>query len=394
MTAPPPSYLERVAPFIDPMTAWRRALHALPELSYAESQTADLVAQTLAEQGLSVHRGLAGTGVVGTLHGRHLGERAIGLRADMDALPIQEINDLPHASRHPGVMHACGHDGHTAMLLGAACALAHSRDFAGTVHFIFQPAEEGRGGARKMIDDGLFRLFPVEAVYGLHNWPELPAGVFAVHPGPVMAACDAFTISIRGCGGHAAMPHQTVDPVLIAGHVLTAAQSLISRSTNPFESAVVSVTRLEAGTAFNVIPDEARLWGTIRSFDPTTRRMLHDKLDRLVAHIAAAFGAEAQLVIEPRASATINHRSEAERAAQAAALVVGADKVVRDLQPAMTAEDFGDLLNVVPGAYLWLGQGNDRAPCYLHQPDYDFNDAVLGVGAAFWLALVESLLAP
>nr|WP_109119655.1 M20 aminoacylase family protein [Azospirillum sp. TSO22-1] len=377
-----------VAALAPAMTAWRRDLHAHPELGFEEHRTADAVAESLEAWGIDVHRGLAGTGVVGTIHGRAPSPRAIALRADLDALPIPEATGVPHASRHAGVMHACGHDGHTAMLLGAARHLAVTRSFAGTVHLVFQPAEEGRGGGLRMVEDGLFDRFPVDAVYGLHNWPDLPAGTFAVHPGPVMAACDQFTVRIRGKGGHAAMPHHGVDPVLVAAHLVTAVQSLVSRGTDPLDGAVLSVTRMEAGTTFNVIPDTAELHGTIRTFQPATRARLHEQLGRLVAGISGALGAEATLEIDARAPPTINTRSEADLAAAAAEAVAGPANVRRDAAPSMTAEDFGYMLAKRPGAYVWLGAGSRP----LHSPGYDFDDSVLATGAAYWVALAERAL--
>ncbi|CAO3448641.1 M20 aminoacylase family protein [Azospirillum largimobile] len=384
----------RIAAFQDDMTAWRRDIHAHPELGFEEERTSDIVAAKLAEFGITVHRGLGGTGVVGTLKGLGTGSgRTIGLRADMDALPMPEANDFDHASRHAGKMHACGHDGHTAMLLGAARYLAETRNFDGTVHFIFQPAEEGLGGAKRMIDDGLFRQFDCEQVYGLHNWPELPAGQIAVHPGPVMAAANQFEIHVTGHGAHAAMPHRGIDPVLVSAHIITAAQSLVSRGTNPADSAVVSITVVEAGTAANVIPDGARMLGTMRTFTEENHRRIQEQFARLVSSIAEGLGAKAELRFRPGYPATVNSEPEARVAAAAAAKVVGDENVVWAPAPTMAAEDFGYMLKERPGAYIWLGHGGHSGPsCRLHNPHYDFNDAILTTGASYWASLVETIL--
>ncbi|PWC43504.1 M20 aminoacylase family protein [Azospirillum sp. TSO22-1] len=384
--------INRIAEFHADMTAWRRDIHAHPELAYEEHRTADLVAAKLEAFGIAVHRGLGGTGVVGTLTGRGGGGRAIGLRADMDALPMPESNDFAHASTTPGKMHACGHDGHTTMLLGAARYLAETRNFDGTVHFIFQPAEEGKAGARAMIEQGLFRQFPMERVFGMHNWPDLPPGTMAVHPGAVMAAADQFTITVEGRGSHAAMPHLGVDPVLVAAHILTAAQSLVSRGTDPQDAAVVSVTWVQAGTTFNVIPNEALLHGTIRTFRPETRTRVHEQFARLASSVALGFGATARLEIRPGYPPTVNSEAEARVAAEVAARVVGAANVTWNPPPSMGAEDFGYMLHETPGAYVWLGQGGSGLGCTLHNPHYDFNDEMLPVGASYWATLVETVL--
>ncbi|NYZ13313.1 amidohydrolase [Azospirillum sp. RWY-5-1] len=384
--------VNRIADFHADMTAWRRDLHAHPELAYEEHRTADMVASKLAEFGIGVRRGLGGTGVVGTLRGSGGGGRAIGLRADMDALPIQEANDVPHVSRNPGRMHACGHDGHTTMLLGAARYLAETRNFDGTVHFIFQPAEEGRAGARAMMADGLFREFPVEAVYGLHNWPELEPGTMTVHDGPVMAAADQIEITVTGQGAHAAMPHLGVDPIAVAAQIVTAAQTLVSRSTDPLDAAVLSITTINAGSTFNVIPAEARLTGTVRSFRPETQDRLEAQLRRLVTGIAAAMGATADLVYRRGYPVTRNSAAETEVAAGVAARLVGAERLRRDLPPSMGAEDFGFMLAEIPGCYAWIGQGGSALGCTLHNPRYDFNDDILPLGASYWATLVETTL--
>ena len=370
----------------DEMTAWRREIHAHPEIAFEEHRTADLVARTLAGLGLAVERGLAGTGVVGTLEGRGPGD-AIALRADMDALPIEEKTDAPHRSTVPGRMHACGHDGHVAMLLGAARHLAASRGFAGKVHFVFQPAEENEGGGRVMVTEGLFDRFPVKAVFGLHNWPGLPAGTFAVHDGPVMAAFDVFELIVRGRGGHGAMPHLAVDPVVAAAQMILAFQTVVSRNVSPVESAVVSVTEVKGGHTWNVIPDEVRLRGTTRSFRPEVRDLVQAALRRVAEGIAAATGVTVELHHDRRYPATVNTKAEADLAAGAAADVAGAAGVRRDLPPSMASEDFAYMLERRPGCYAWIGNGPAAAEAGLHGPRYDFNDEILSRGAAFWVQL-------
>lgn len=376
------------------MTSWRRDIHAHPELCFEEERTAAIVADLLRRFGCdAVTTGVAATGVVGTIHGRNgPGERAIGLRADMDALPILEANDFAHVSRHTGKMHACGHDGHTTMLLGAARYLAETRRFDGTVQVIFQPAEEGGGGARRMMDEGLFSRFPVDAVYGMHNWPELPPGSVAVRAGAMMASTDQFTIIVRGHGAHAAMPHLGVDPVLTASHIVVALQALVSRATAPSEAAVLSVTMFHAGSATNVIPPSAQLDGTVRSLSPEARDRMEAGLRRVVEHVAASFGATATVEYRRGYPVTVNTALEADIAARAAAQVVGAGQVLRDFTPSMAAEDFGYMLEEKPGAYIWLGQGGSALGCALHNPRYDFNDEMLAVGASLWAALVEDQL--
>ncbi|MEJ2603630.1 MAG: M20 family metallopeptidase [Gammaproteobacteria bacterium] len=374
-------------------TAWRHHIHAHPELAYEEKATSDFVAEKLRGFGLEVHRGLGVTGVVGTLSSGESG-RAIGLRADMDALPIRELNEFEHRSRHEGRMHACGHDGHTAMLLGAAEHLAAHPDFDGTVHFIFQPAEEGRAGAKAMIDDGLFELFPMEAVYGMHNWPGLPVGQFAVRTGAQMAASDKFEIVVRGRGGHAAMPDQTIDPVLTAAHIVTALQSLASRNTEPTDSVVVSVTVVQGGETFNVIPDEVTLRGTARTLTPESRDRVEQGISRVASAVAEAFGASADTRYFRTYPPTVNTAAEAEIAARAAAAVVGNDNVHRDLPPTMGGEDFAFMLQEKPGCYLWIGNGPGEGGCMLHNARYDFNDEALPVGVAYWASLVAGILGP
>lgn len=375
------------------MVAWRHHLHAHPELAFEERETAAFIAARLEEWGLEVHRGLAVTGVVGVLRGQQPGDGCIGVRADMDALAMSELADnRPHISRYAGRMHGCGHDGHMTMLLGAARHLAATRNFAGTVVFIFQPGEEGQGGARRMVEEGLFTRFPCDRVFGLHNWPDMPVGIIGVRTGPIMAAADEFEIQVRGKGGHGAMPHHGVDPVLVAAHIITAVQSLVSRGTDPLDSAVVSITTLHGGTAFNVIPATVTLTGTARALLPETRQRLEQQLERIVTHTAAAFGATAEVVWRAGYPVTINSPAESEMAAAVAVELVGATNVVRDPRPSMGAEDFAYMLQARPGCYIWLGQGSAEG-CMVHNPRYDFNDAVLPLGASYWVRLVERVLA-
>lgn len=373
------------------LTALRHDIHAHPELAFEERRTSDVVAQWLEAAGVVVHRGLAGTGVVGMLRAG-TSDRAIGLRADMDALPVHEQNTFPHHSRHPGRMHACGHDGHTAMLLAAAEHLAQTRDFDGTVYFIFQPAEEGEGGARAMIEEGLFTRFPMEMVFGMHNWPGLPAGQFAIHTGPVMAGTDHFDIVMRGHGAHAAMPHQGFDPVLAGAALVQAVQSIVSRNTSPTDATVVSVTRFHAGEAYNVIPPEATLGGTVRAFTPEVQAQVEAALERLSAGIASAHGMQASLSYTRGYPPTINSAAEAELCRSVAATMVGADNVRTDMPPSMGAEDFAYMLREKPGCYVWIGNGPGEGGCTLHNPRYDFNDALLPIGASYWVRLTEHLL--
>jgi hippurate hydrolase len=373
----------------------RRDLHAHPELGFEEHRTSARVAERLAAWGIEVHRGIAKTGVVGIVRGRQNGSaRAVGLRADMDCLPIHERAERPWKSRHPGRMHACGHDGHTAMLLGAARYLQETRAFDGTVVLIFQPAEEGGGGARVMLEEGLFERFPVDAVYALHNWPQLPPGKIAVRAGPVMAATDQIRITVRGRGGHGAMPHLAVDPVLASAQLVSALQTIASRETNPLDSIVVSVCSMETSQTgvYNVIPDCVRLAGTVRTFRADTRERAERRIGEIVAGIARAFGASAELEYERGYPATVNSAREAAFAAQVGERVFGAGNVVTDLEPTMGGEDFSYLLQARPGAYVFLGQGGAEGGCLLHNPDYDFNDEVIPFGAAYLAALAEASL--
>jgi hippurate hydrolase len=385
--------VNRIAEFQSDMTAWRHHIHAHPETAFEEHATSDFVAKTLESFGIPIHRGLAGTGVVGTIRGNRGDGRAIGLRADMDALHVEEKNSFAHRSQNPGRMHACGHDGHTTMLLGAARYLAETRNFAGTVHVIFQPAEENEGGARVMLEEGLFDKFPVEAVYGMHNWPGQPVGTIAARPGPMMAAFDIFELTISGRGAHAAMPHRGVDPVVAAAQIVTALQTIASRNTDPIDAVVVSVTQIHGGDTWNVIPDDVVLRGTCRAFRPEVHDAIEPSIRRVAEGVCAALGARMTLRYERRYPPTVNSAAETERAASAAAEVVGAGNVIRDPVPSMGSEDFAFMLQKKPGCYVWVGNGPVEGGCGLHNPHYDFNDEVLPIGASYWVKLVEQTMA-
>ena len=385
--------VNRIADFHHEMTAWRRDLHEHPETSFEEVRTSGIVAEKLQSWGIEVHRGLAKTGVVGVLHGQSgAGGKSIGLRADMDALPMTEENDLPYKSRIPGKMHGCGHDGHTVMLLGAARYLAETRNFSGTVYFIFQPAEEGGGGARVMIEEGLLEKFPMDSVWGMHNWPNMPAGTVALRSGPVMAAPDQFDITVHGRGGHGAYPHATIDPVIVGAHVLTALQTIVSRNANPIDNIVVSATKFHAGEAYNVIPESAVISGTIRTYRPETRDFAEASIRRIAPAVAAAFGATATVAHRRGYPATVNSAIETEFAAAVADAVVGESNVDRNPEPSMGAEDFAYMLEKRPGSYIWLGAQGGPAKGLLHNPRYDFNDEILPIGASYWAKLVETAL--
>ena len=386
-------------PILDPlkrfhtdMTAWRRDLHAHPETAFEETRTAQVVADKLASFGIEVHRGLAKTGVVGALRAGR-GTRAIGLRADLDALPIHEQNAFAHRSRNDGRMHACGHDGHTTMLLGAARYLAETKRFDGTVYFIFQPAEENEGGGRAMVEEGLFERFPVEGVYGMHNWPGMPVGKFGVMPGPMMASFDVFEIVVTGRGAHGAMPHESIDPIVAASALVQALQTIPSRTVNPIEPAVVTVTQFHAGDAWNVIPEQAVLRGTTRAFRPQVQDQIEAGIRRVCAGIDATHGTRCAVRYERRYPPTVNHPRETAIAAAALAKVVGKENVLTDLQPTMGSEDFAFMLQAQPGCYVWIGNGPGEGGCMLHNPRYDFNDEILPIGASYWATLVEQVLA-
>jgi hippurate hydrolase len=378
--------VNRIAEILDDVTAWRRDLHAHPELLYDLPRTSAFVAEKLRSFGCdSVVEGIGRTGVVGVLEGRSPGP-TIGLRADMDALPMSEITGLPHASRHPGLMHACGHDGHTAMLLGAARLLAESRNFAGRVVFIFQPAEEGGAGAKAMLDDGLMDRFGVDEVYGLHNKPGIPLGRFAIRPGSIMAAADRIVIDIEGLGSHAAYPHGGVDPVLVGSHIVLALQSLVSRNVDPLTSAVVSITQFHAGSADNVIAQTGQLRGTVRTLDRGVRGMIETRLPAIVEATAAAFGAKARATYLHGYPVTVNHADQTRTAVAAAADVGGEGAVDADTAPMMGAEDFSYMLESRPGAFIFMGNGDTAG---LHNPAYDFDDRAIAYGTSYWVRLVE-----
>ena len=394
--------LDDIALDLDTLTQLRRDIHAHPELCFQEQRTADVVAAELQRLGLEVHRGMGTTGVLGVIHGRDGGAsgKSIGLRADMDALPMQEENSFAHRSQHDGKMHACGHDGHTAMLLGAARHLAQHRDFDGTVYLIFQPAEEGGGGAREMIKDGLFERFPMEAVFAIHNWPGLPAGTLAVSAGPVMASSNEFEITITGKGAHAAMPHLGLDPVPVACQIVQAFQTIVSRNIHPNDTAVISVTQIKAGTATNVIPDQCQLIGTVRTFTLEVLDQVEARMREICQHVTAAFGMQADFEFVRNYPPTINHAAEAAFVREVATAHLGADRVQEQV-PTTGAEDFSYMLQARPGAYLFLGNGDGdhrsvghgAGPCTLHNPSYDFNDRLLPVGAGFWVQLATRWLA-
>ncbi len=392
---------------IDPILAFheelkqiRRSIHAHPELSYEEFKTSDLVAAKLTEWGIPVIRGLGGTGVVGVIsHGSS--KRSVGLRADMDALPLSELNTFEHRSRYEGKMHACGHDGHTAMLLGAAHYLSKNRNFDGTVYVIFQPAEEGAGGAKRMMDEGLFEQCPMEAVFGMHNWPGSPAGTMGVIPGPMMASSNEFELTIQGKGSHAAQPHLSTDPVMVAVQIAQSWQTIISRNKNPLDAGVLSITQIHSGSATNIIPDSAKMIGTVRTFTMEALDLIQSRMEEIASHTAAAFGAEVGFDFRRNYPPLINHEPEAAFAAEIMAEVVGKDGVLKKLEPTMGSEDFAFMLLEKPGCYVFIGNGDGAhrmaghglGPCNLHNPSYDFNDELLPIGASYWVRLAEQFLA-
>jgi amidohydrolase len=388
--------VEPILAFQTELEQIRRDLHAHPELCYQEQRTADVVAARLTEWGIPVVRGLGVTGVVGIIKNGN-SPRAIGLRADMDALPMQELNTFDHASRHAGKMHACGHDGHTAMLLGAAHYLSRHRNFDGTVYLIFQPAEEGGGGARRMMDDGLFDTYPMEAVYGMHNWPGIPAGHFAVVDGPMMASSNEFRVVVKGKGAHAAQPHRGIDPVMVAVQVAQAWQAIISREKNPLDTAVLSITQIHAGSATNIIPDEAVMVGTVRTFSTAVLDLIQRRMEEVAKGIAAGFNAGIDFEFHRNYPPLVNHREQTAFAVQAMKAVVGEANVDTNVEPTMGAEDFAFMLQAKPGCYVFLGngEGDHRAaghglgPCQLHNASYDFNDRLLPIGASYWVRLAE-----
>jgi hippurate hydrolase len=391
--------VEPILAFQTALQQIRRDLHAHPELCYEEQRTADLVAARLTEWGIPIVRGLGVTGVVGIIKNGSSG-RAIGLRADMDALPVQELNSFSHASRHAGKMHACGHDGHTAMLLGAAHYLSRHRNFDGTVYLIFQPAEEGGGGARRMIEDGLFEQFPMDAVYGMHNWPGLPVGSFGVVAGPMMASSNEFRVVVKGKGAHAAQPHRGIDPVMVAVQIAQSWQTIISREKNPLDTAVLSITQIHAGSATNVIPDEAVLIGTVRTFSTGVLDLIERRMNEIASGVAAGFNATVDFNFRRNYPPLVNHAAQTAFAIEAMKAVAGSDKVDANVEPTMGAEDFAYMLQAKPGCYVFIGngEGDHRAsghglgPCQLHNASYDFNDQLLPIGASYWVQLAEMSL--
>lgn len=380
--------------------AIRRDIHAHPELCFEEKRTSDVVAQTLESWGIKIHRGLGKTGVVGIIEGSLGKGRSIGLRADMDALPLQEHNHFEHTSQYPGKMHACGHDGHVAMLLGAAQYLAQHRAFKGTVYLIFQPAEEGGGGAREMIRDGLFDLFPCDAVFGMHNWPGIPVGDFAVTPGPMMASSNEFQIIVKGKGGHAALPHNSADPVFAASQMIGSLQAIITRNKRPVDAAVLSITQFHAGDASNIIPDSAWIGGTVRTFTIEVLDLIEARLHQIASATAQAFDCSAEVTFSRNYPPTINHEKETAFAIDVMKDLVGEHHVNPRVDPTMGAEDFAFMLQEKPGCYVFIGngdgdhrsQGHGLGPCQLHNPCYDFNDQLLPLGSTYWVRLVERYL--
>lgn len=373
-------------------TRLRRSLHQHPETAFEEVKTSDIIAKQLEAYGIEVHRGLARTGVVGVLKSGD-GPKSIGLRADMDALHLDEMNTFSHRSVHEGKMHACGHDGHTTMLLAAAEYLAKHKPFCGTVYFIFQPAEENEGGGKLMVEEGLFEHFPMDAVYGMHNIPGIPLGSFAVRPGAMMAGFDRFDITINAVGGHAAMPHKAIDPIVIAATLVNALQSIVSRNLDPMHSAVLSVTRITAGETYNVIAQTATLCGTVRYFDPDDQTLIQNRLQSLSQNIAAAYGAEAEVKYRIDYPPTVNSEKEAAQCARVLKDTFGHEHVDTNPAPLMAAEDFAFMLQSLPGCYIWAGNGSEGPhACMVHNPHYDFNDELIPLGALYWVKLVETLL--
>ncbi|WP_292931177.1 M20 aminoacylase family protein [Noviherbaspirillum sp.] len=391
--------LDPITEFRSQLQQIRREIHTYPELCFEEQRTSDVIAQKLTEWGIPILRGMGVTGVVGVIKNGS-STRAIGLRADMDALPVQEINTFPHASKNAGKMHACGHDGHVAMLLGAAHYLSQHRNFDGTVYLIFQPAEEGGGGAKKMMDDGLFSQCPMDAVFGMHNWPGLAAGSFSTTVGPMMASSNEFEVVVRGKGSHAAQPHKGVDPIMVAIQIAQSWQTIVTRNKSPIDAAVLSITQIHAGTATNIIPDEATLIGTVRTFTTEVLDLVEQRMQTIAEHTATAFDAEVDFRFKRNYPPLINHAKETAFAIEVMKSVAGADMVNAAAEPTMGAEDFAFMLQEKPGCYVFIGNGegdhrdggHGLGPCNLHNPSYDFNDRLLPIGATFWVRLAESYL--
>ena len=383
--------LPELIPLHEPMRNWRHHLHAHPETAFNEVHTSAFVADLLRSFGIEVHTGIARTGVVGVIQGKSSGPW-VGLRADMDALDVEEANHFAHRSQNPCKMHACGHDGHTAMLLGAACHLAATRDFLGTVAVIFQPAEENEGGGRVMVEEGLFEQFPIESVFGMHNWPGLPVGHFAISSGAQMASYDIFEITLEGKGAHAGMPHLGRDTMVAAGQLISALQTIVSRDANPLDPLVVSVTQIHGGDTWNVLPQHAVLRGTVRAFDPAVQDLAERRIGEIAQGVAMTFGLRANVRYERRYPPTINDSATAKIAAAAAIELVGAENVDLAPRPAMGAEDFSFLQQVKPGVYAWIGAGPGEDGGMLHNPGYDFNDDILTLGASYWVNVVRQVL--
>ena len=383
--------IERIEGYHDDLRNWRRDIHAHPELGFEEHRTSNLVAEKLAQFGYEVFRGVGRTGVVARLRAG-TSARSIGLRADMDALPIEERTNLAYSSRHEGRMHACGHDGHTTMLLGAARYLAETRNFDGTVHLIFQPAEEGLGGGEAMVKDGLFERFPCDTIFGMHNRPGLAVGKFQIRTGPMMAGGAYFDIAITGKGAHGARPESGIDPVIVASHITTALQTVVSRNVRPLDTAVLSVTQIHAGDAYNVIPEQAFIRGTVRAFDAKIMALIEQNMGRIASGVASGFGATAELDFRALFPPLVNDAAEADFIADTAAGLVGAENVNRNGNLVMASEDFSYMLNQRPGAYIQIGNGDAAGGCEVHNPGYDFNDAALPFGAAMFAELVQHKL--
>ncbi len=391
--------IEPILADVAAITALRREIHAHPELCFQEVRTADLIAKALTDWGIPIHRGMGTTGVVGIVKNGN-SNRAVGLRADIDALPMTEHNHFPHRSQYPGKMHACGHDGHTAMLLAAAKHLSRHRNFDGTVYLVFQPAEEGGGGAREMIKDGLFEQFPMEAIFGAHNWPGMKVGQFAMRPGAMMASSNEFHITIRGKGAHAAMPHNGVDPVPVACQMVQAFQTIVTRNKRPIDTAVISVTKIHAGEATNVIPDHCVIEGTVRTFTTEVLDLIERRMQIVAESTCAAFETRCEFSFKRNYPPTINHPAETAFVQRVLADVVGADNVT-DFEPTMGAEDFSFFLQKKPGCYFAIGNGDGThregghgmGPCMLHNPSYDFNDDLIPIGATAWVRIAEQWLA-
>ncbi len=384
--------LNSINQMFNEMKSWRQDLHKIPEIGLEEYKTSDYIKNKLKEFNINFKEGYSNTGIVAWVKGsKGKNNKSIGLRADFDALPMFENNNFNYKSTHQGMMHACGHDGHTTMLLGAAKYLSENNDFDGNVYFIFQPGEEGFSGGKKMIEDGLFKDFKIDEVYALHNWPELPLGSIAVNSGPMMAAVDEFDITVKGKGGHAAMPQLTIDPIIIASEIISAIQTIISRSKNPIDKALISITKINGGTAHNVIDDIVTFGGTVRTFKPNTRSLISKKIEKISKGIARAHSAKAKISFDliNKYPPTINHEKESQFAANVAKNIFGKDKVITDIKPSMGGEDFSYLLNAIPGSYLFIGQKDNKHEANLHTTKYDFNDNLLPIGVNYWVNLVR-----